>query len=198
MARRTPRQSRSRALVEAILEGALQVIGKSRAFGDVTTKTVAKRAGVSIGSLYQYFSNKDVLFTSLIERELRRQAERFRALIDESHGESVDVLIKNFVAEADALCDRSPALTTLFVEAMRLGSIGAVGETRTEIAQMLAAALRERGEYIEPLEERLELLIHAVMGVYEARALRPGTLAGLALEGEVDALCRGYLSSLDV
>src|SRR3546814_9174202 len=64
--RKLPRQERSKATVEAILIAATQVLiedGYERA----TTARVAERAGVSVGSLYQYFPNKEALVGTLVE-----------------------------------------------------------------------------------------------------------------------------------
>jgi AcrR family transcriptional regulator len=65
--RKMPRQARSRALVEAILEAAARVLVE-RGYAGTNTNLVAERAGVSIGSLYQYFPNKDSLIVALHER----------------------------------------------------------------------------------------------------------------------------------
>lgn len=74
--RKPPKQARSRATVEVILEGAARVLvaeGEER----LTTNRVAAAAGVSIGSLYQYFPNKQALVLALFERHLR-EAEALR------------------------------------------------------------------------------------------------------------------------
>ncbi|ARU05188.1 TetR family transcriptional regulator [Comamonas serinivorans] len=65
--RRVPRQSRSRALVDAILEATARVLTE-RGYAGTNTNLVAERAGVSVGSVYQYFPNKDSLITALHER----------------------------------------------------------------------------------------------------------------------------------
>jgi AcrR family transcriptional regulator len=64
--RRTPAQSRSAETVAVILEAAARVL-ELRGLDGFNTNSVAERAGVSIGSLYQYFRNKDALLASLIE-----------------------------------------------------------------------------------------------------------------------------------
>jgi AcrR family transcriptional regulator len=66
--RKLPEQSRSAATVTAVLEAAARILEKD-GFEGYTTNAVAERAGVSIGSLYQYFPNKDALTMALIERE---------------------------------------------------------------------------------------------------------------------------------
>ncbi|WP_043201742.1 TetR/AcrR family transcriptional regulator [Paraburkholderia acidipaludis] len=67
-ARKQPMQRRSAATVEAILEAAARLLETSGLPG-YTTNAVAERAGVSVGSLYQYFPNRDALTAALIERE---------------------------------------------------------------------------------------------------------------------------------
>jgi AcrR family transcriptional regulator len=62
--RKRPRQERSRETVRAILEAAAQLFGE-RGEAGATTDAIAARAGVSIGSLYQYFPSKDALLATL-------------------------------------------------------------------------------------------------------------------------------------
>jgi AcrR family transcriptional regulator len=67
--RKSPVQARSAASVEAILQATIQVllkVGKER----LTTTTVAMRAGVSVGTLYQYFPNKSTLLKAILKRHL--------------------------------------------------------------------------------------------------------------------------------
>ena len=79
--RKLPRQSRAQSTVEAILEAATQVLtqGGLAAFN---TNAIAQRAGVSIGSLYQYFPGKDAVMAELIARQHRRQIASILALLD--------------------------------------------------------------------------------------------------------------------
>jgi AcrR family transcriptional regulator len=66
--RRTPRQARSARLVEAILQAAVRVLERDGAAA-FTTIRVAERAGVSVGSLYQYFPNKESILFRLQQEE---------------------------------------------------------------------------------------------------------------------------------
>jgi AcrR family transcriptional regulator len=72
--RKSPVQARSAASVDAILEATVQVllqVGKER----LTTTRVALRAGVSVGTLYQYFPNKSALLQAALKRHLNEVAE---------------------------------------------------------------------------------------------------------------------------
>ncbi len=73
--RKLPVQERSRATVEAILEAAAQVL-EQQGYAASTTNAIAKRAGVSIGSLYEYFPDKNAVFAALKEKLHRAQFEK--------------------------------------------------------------------------------------------------------------------------
>jgi AcrR family transcriptional regulator len=72
--RKNPRQARAVATREAIIEAAARIVAESGLAG-FNTNAVAERAGVSIGSLYQYFPNKDALMVALIARQQARQID---------------------------------------------------------------------------------------------------------------------------
>ena len=72
--RKLPQQDRSRATCATILEAAARIIARDGLAG-FSTNAVAKRAGVSIGSLYQYYPNKDALMVALIDRQQQQQLD---------------------------------------------------------------------------------------------------------------------------
>lgn len=63
---RTPRQSRSKATVDAIVESGFRSVASHGA--QVSTRRIAETAGISIGSLYEYFANKEAVFAAMQER----------------------------------------------------------------------------------------------------------------------------------
>ncbi|WP_313802414.1 TetR/AcrR family transcriptional regulator [Sphingobium sp.] len=78
--RRTPRQRRSRATVDWIKQATLE-IAATEGFGAVTTVRVAERAGVSVGSLYQYFATREAILMALYEDTSIRFATSMRKLV---------------------------------------------------------------------------------------------------------------------
>jgi len=81
-ARKAPQQARSTELVAAILEAAIQVLAKEGA-SRFTTARVAEKAGVSVGSVYQYFPNKAAILFRLQSDEWRRTADMLRAILED-------------------------------------------------------------------------------------------------------------------
>ena len=88
--RRTPRQERARVTVEAILTASAQLLldeGPAR----LSTNRIAKRAGVSIGTLYQYFPDKEAIVRELAERQLDRQFALFEVDLQAILGPQADL-----------------------------------------------------------------------------------------------------------
>jgi AcrR family transcriptional regulator len=98
--RKEPSQPRSIATVEAVMRATAHIL-EHEGFDALSTNRVAKKAGVSIGSLYQYFPNKESLVTELADRHSRevlaRLTEAFVGLGDASLEESVRILIRGNV-----------------------------------------------------------------------------------------------------
>jgi AcrR family transcriptional regulator len=82
--RRMPKQERSRRLVEAVIEAARRVLADGGPDA-LTTVNVATRAGVSVGSLYQYFAGRDALLFAVYEEELRGFRRQLAAWRSRSH-----------------------------------------------------------------------------------------------------------------
>jgi AcrR family transcriptional regulator len=76
--RKQPRQARARHTVEAIIEASARIL-EEQGHGGFTTNAVAELAGVSIGTLYQYFPDKDALLGALIARETTHLVEEAEA-----------------------------------------------------------------------------------------------------------------------
>lgn len=97
--RKRPRQIRSVATFEAILEAAARIL-ESLGFAGFNTNAVAELAGVSIGSLYQYFSSKDALIVELIRRERAELSNRIIEAIQQSDATDLKEKLKLIIQAA--------------------------------------------------------------------------------------------------
>lgn len=117
VSRKLPRQGRSKTLVAAILEAAIHVLadGGIRGF---TTARVAEKAGISVGSLYQYFPNKAAILFQLQVNEWRKTQQLIETILADMTKpprEKLETAIRSFIqSECDessirkALGDASP------------------------------------------------------------------------------------------
>ncbi|WP_375429568.1 TetR/AcrR family transcriptional regulator [uncultured Sphingomonas sp.] len=94
--RKSPRQARATATLDAIFEAAIQVLvtdGPQR----LTTTRVAERAGVSVGTMYQYLPHKQALFYALNDRYLRVLADKVESACLARHGGPIGEMVEALV-----------------------------------------------------------------------------------------------------
>lgn len=89
--RKQPQQARSTELVAAILEAAIQVLAKEGATR-FTTARVAEKAGVSVGSVYQYFPNKAAILFRLQSDEWQQTGQMLRGILEQQAEAPLDRL----------------------------------------------------------------------------------------------------------
>lgn len=195
--RKIPRQARARATVEAIVVATAQLLTE-RGFESVTTARVAERAGVSIGSLYQYFPNKQALAAAVIDYYGEKFAEAFirsvEALPRRTLAESVDALIHAGFAAHPHERDLHRMLIELAPRVERADRTRAVsGRIAGFIAGLLAAHRAEMAADLEPADAAL--LVETVLETVAHRALEahPAGIAGGKAIGQCRRLILAYL-----
>jgi AcrR family transcriptional regulator len=82
--RKKPQQARAQQTVTAILEGTIQVLEREGPEAATTTR-IAEVAGVSVGTLYQYFSHRDAIIDALQEREFSRAIDMTQSILSEGN-----------------------------------------------------------------------------------------------------------------
>jgi AcrR family transcriptional regulator len=110
--RKQPQQARSTELVAAILEAATQVLAKQGATR-FTTARVAEKAGVSVGSVYQYFPNKAAILFQLQADEWKRTAAMLKRILEDQHSPPLTrlrTLVHVFVSSE---CEEAPVRVAL-------------------------------------------------------------------------------------
>jgi AcrR family transcriptional regulator len=195
--RKRPVQARSQATVDAIVDAAARVLidGGYPAF---STNRVAARAGVSVGSLYQYFPNKESLLAELMSRHVADLARGFEAVMargaDAPLPEVVAALVEANVASHLVEPELHRILTAEVPPLGRLDVSAAFAARATERVRALLA--RRRAETtVEDLDLATYLIVRTVEAtVHEAVVERPSELASGAVACEVTRLLVGYLT----
>ena len=159
--RRSPIQQRSVATVEAILEATIQILDRSGPDA-LTTNLIAARAGISVGSLYQYFPDKQAIYSALHERhvdEVRRVIER--ALAGRASG-SLEDFARTL---AEGLADvhaADPELHQLVTALVPEGPAGFRAALRETFEQVVAATDDETKRMLFVLPNLIESLVHGL------------------------------------
>lgn len=177
-ARRSPRQQRARSTVDAILEAATRILEAGEAF---TTNHVAERAGVSVGTLYQYFPDKAAILHALGARERRAMAHATR----ESIAAGVEPARAAIRAQLTAFEGRSRARRVVLAAILRdPPSPGMADEVDAGVAPFVREGERPVHAFV---------ISRAVMGVVRAAVLEDSPLLGTPdLEDALVRLVRGY------
>jgi AcrR family transcriptional regulator len=196
--RKTPVQARSTVTVEAIYEATFQVLLAVGGPERLTTTRVAERAGVSVGTLYQYFPNKQSLLFSVLEKHLDRVVSAVELACRRNHGQQVSTMIESVVeAFVDAKMERLDISMALYatVGAQERSLTNKVEKrARAAIASMLATAPNTK---FADLPFTSLMLISAMGGATRA-VLEAGASPRMVrlLRKQLVLLCRGFLMSV--
>ena len=144
--RKMPVQSRSEATVDAILEATLQVL-MADGLERCTTTRVAERAGVSVGTLYQYFPHKQSLLNSLLARHLNDVSQAVVACCAEQHGAALQPMVRALVSTfIEAKFARPEASRALYVIAMDHGGEAILQQVQDEMCRAVSVLLKSAAD----------------------------------------------------
>jgi AcrR family transcriptional regulator len=143
--RKTPQQARSRQTREDILEATTHLLNR-RSFGEVSTNHIAKKAGISVGTLYKYYPNKDAILADLSMVFMQRDAELFGQIFESSSrsrqkkGALVDDLVKALMT---AHRDDAQVRGVVYQNLERLKLLGSAQSATQKIQAKGAASVPE-------------------------------------------------------
>lgn len=195
--RKRPLQARAQATVEAILEATSQVLVKE-GWDKLTTTRVAERAGVSVGTLYQYFPSRESLVAAIMDR----YADAVASAIEEASTREGKTLAETVGIMIDALCTAKLSNPELSVairsQIPRVEGVEHVSKIinrcRKAIRPLLARHKREIPD--DDLEARTFVTVHAVSGVMDAALEQSLKMLGRpAFQAQLVALALGYLTT---
>ena len=133
-------QERARFKVELILEAATRLIDKD-GLEALTTNRIAETAGISIGTLYQYFADKQAIIDKLGQRVMRGVSDKLRSNLQEQTGENPDeqarILIRTIFGAFD---DHSRVHRDLINHTLAQGNHRFMDETANMVAGILSSS----------------------------------------------------------
>ena len=198
--RKRPRQPRAQVTRDAVIEAAERIL-RSDGPKALTTNRIAKVAGVSIGSVYQYFPNKDAVLAALIDRDSARTVGAVRMLVEATRGapfaQLVDVVIDGFFAVYGG--DRA-FYAALLPHVGRLEQAGLVGRWVEQVAEiLLEVAAQRRDELLIDRPDHMAFIItNGINALAHAAVLEEMPATGCRLldpsfAAEAKAMVRRYL-----
>lgn len=194
-----PQQERSRATVEAILTAATHILCEEIA-ANFTTNKVAEEAGVSIGSLYQYFPNKEALLKEICRRYESDLIDAIHEVGVVAQGTTIRETVKLFVAAHIKARMISPKLyAVLKAYYTEEDSVGWFSAYKAELTRIIATHLshRPRTANLKRLESIAFVLFGAVDGpLSEALESHHTLLEDGILETQLTTMITAYLVEL--
>ncbi len=195
--RKAPRQARSAATLEAILEGTIQVLVATGP-RKLTTTHVADRAGVSVGTMYQYFPNKQALLYAVTERYLGIVAASVEQVCREQHGAPVGQMAEALVeAYWQAKVVRCHVTRALYLVAAEVNTTPLIEAFSSRIeaatAAMFASAPDARFTDLEIVNlTLLTSLFGTVRTLFERNLPKPWACG---VKEQLIFMCRSYLDA---
>jgi len=143
--RRSPVQGRAQQTVEAIVKAAAQILAQHGPDA-ATTNAIAARAGVSIGSLYQYFADRDALITELVRRHVGEMQVVLSTALEGLGDRPLPGAIEQLVAAIVAAHRVSPRLHQALHQSLARSRLDAIDRFEGGLETMVARALATREE----------------------------------------------------
>lgn len=189
--RKRPDQTRSTATVEAVLEAAAHILHE-QGLAAFNTNDVARRAGVSIGSLYQYYPNKEAILAEIIRRKRTNLFNGMKAAVAASDTQPFEATIRKMVEVKIALQLRGHNMARALDYAYSTLPLRHESEDlNTNIINLIANFLSAHN--VDTPQEAARDVVAIARGMIEAAALAGETDHDSLAERTCQAI-RGYLA----
>jgi AcrR family transcriptional regulator len=195
--RKTPLQARSTVTVEAISEATIQVLlthGADR----LTTTRVAQRAGVSVGTLYQYYPNKQSLLFAVLENHLTNVMAMVEAACQSACHKPLAEMIREMVeAFVDAKMDRADISVALYQVAADVGGPALIKRINQRSRRTVEAMLETASDIkSSPDKFAIDIMLSAMAGAMRS-LLEAGPSPATARKAreQLVLLCLSYMTA---
>jgi AcrR family transcriptional regulator len=195
--RKTPIQARSAVTVESISEATIQVL-LSHGAERLTTTRVAERAGVSVGTLYQYYPNKKSLLFAVVENHLNNVAAKVEVACENARHKPLAEMIREMVeAFVDAKMERADISVALYRVSADLGGAALIKRVGQRTRKAVEAMLQTAPDAKLPVDKvTIDMMLAALAGAI--RALLEGAQSPAIVRKsreQLVLLCQSYMAA---
>ena len=194
--KKQPTQERSGALFASIIESAARIL-PGMGYARSTTNKIAELAGVSIGSLYQYFPNKGAIFATLIERELAAHSAAVVEVLESSGDQPLSTIIDRVVTRTFPLfMSKKELVRELFLKAApQLDKVKEILFARNLLIERLAALVAEKKKVpMDEAKKKVFVAVNAFMGIVQTCVMMESIpVVSDEIPHQISELLVGYL-----
>jgi AcrR family transcriptional regulator len=195
--RKTPLQARSTVTVKAISEATIQVL-LSHGADRLTTTRVAQRAGVSVGTVYQYYPNKQSLLFAVLENHLTNVMATVEAACESACHKPLAEMIREMVeAFVDAKLDRADISVALYQVAADAGGPALIKPINQRSRKTVEAMLETASDIKSPPDKfAIDIMLSAMAGAMRSlleAGPSPATVRNA--REQLVLLCQSYMTA---
>ena len=194
--RKKPTQKRALATVKAIVDATAQLL-VTDGYHNLSTNKIAEAAGVSIGSLYQYFPNKECVVAAVVKEFADRQFAILAEGLANAHDADIETSIRQLLASLFEAKRREPELSrALFEEIPAVGQVDILREWTRGACEIVRLALQMRASEVRPrnLDLAAYILVTSCHGVTQTTVVdRPELFESQEFADETAQLVLRYL-----
>ncbi len=188
--RKQPVQRRSIAVVDAILEASIRVLDKE-GYSAFNTNRVAEVAGVSVGSIYQYFPSKQAILMTILRQKRENLLEKFNQVAVIQEDDDLTSVVWRLVGATIAAQGAWPRLAKVLALAEHDLPVEQTGrELKKQIADTLSAVL-SHFDFGEPNDAALDIMSIVDGLIHSARP--KGRVGATHLQNNIANAVKGYL-----
>jgi len=195
--RKMPIQTRATVTVGAICEATIQVL-LSHGADRLTTTRVADRAGVSVGTLYQYYPNKQSLLFAVFEDHMNKVAQAVEAACTGACHQTMSEMIRQVVeAFVDVKMQRADISVALYKVAPDIGGPALVKQTGQRLRKAIEAMLLTAPDLkLSPDRFAIDMMLSAMSGAMRS-ALEAGASSAMfrKVREHLVLLCQSYMAA---
>jgi len=195
--RKTPVQTRAAVTVEAISEATIQVL-LSQGADRLTTTRVAERAGVSVGTLYQYYPNKESLLFAVLEDHLDKVTAAVETACEQASHKPLSEMIRTVVeAFVDAKMERTDISVALYQIAANVGGPALIKKAGQRQRKAMEAMFQTAPDTeSQPDRFAIDMMCSAMAGAMRS-VLEAGPSPAMVrkLREHLVLLCQSYMAA---